>query len=266
MIEILRLLNYRQLIYSFTKREIQLRYKSSYLGILWSFVTPLFMLLIYTYFFSVVFQNKWGSGADDGGKFQFAIFLFCGLTVFNFFSDVINRAPSLIISNTNYVKKVVFPIEILPVTSIGSALFHMVISLVLLLISVVICYGTIHWTIVLLPIVLIPLILLSLGLSWFFAALGVFVRDVTQFLGLAVQALMFLSPVFYPLSIIPERLWFIYKLNPLTGIIENMRNILITGEMPEWSSIGISFLLGLVVSILGYVWFRKLRGGFADVL
>jgi lipopolysaccharide transport system permease protein len=264
VVRINRLYSNRQLIYSFAKRDIEQRYKSSYLGILWSFITPLFMLIIYTYFFSVVFHSRWGLESDN--KFQFAIFLFCGLTAFQLFSDVINRSPGLIISNTNYVKKVIFPIEILPITLLGSALFHMCISVVLLMISVVLCYGFIPWTIVLLPIVLLPLILLSLGLSWFFSALGVYVRDINQFLGLATQALMFLSPVFYPVSIIPENLRIFYNLNPLTSVIENMRSVLIIGEMPDWKLIGVSMVIGMLFFVFGYFCFRKLRGGFADVL
>ncbi|WP_230986630.1 ABC transporter permease [Cohnella fermenti] len=264
MSTILRLWANRQLIYSFTKRDIQQRYKSSFLGLMWSFVTPLFMLAIYTFFFSVVFHSRWG--AEDGNKFQFAIFLFCGLTVFQLFSDVVNRSPAIIVANTNYVKKVVFPIEILPITLVGSALFNMAINVVLILVSVLFGYGSIPWTLVFLPIILLPLLLISLGLSWFLASLGVYVRDVMQFVGLAMQALMFLSPVFYPVSVIPVKLHIIYKLNPLTSIIENMRSILIVGEQPDWGMVGISTGIGIAISVLGYVWFRKLRGGFADVL
>lgn len=256
--------NNRQLIYSFTKRDIQLKYKSSFLGILWSFLTPLFMLAIYTYFFGFILQSKWDVGSQN--QFEFAIFLFCGLCVFNFFSDILNRSPDIIVFNVNYVKKVVFPIEILPITLLGSALFQFMINLILLLVSVWLFYGTVSWTVILFPVIIIPLLLISIGLSWFLSALGVYIRDVSQIIGLAVQALIFLSPVFYPISIIPEKMQIIYKINPLTGVIENARRILIQGQLPNWNQLLVSTGIGIFLAFAGYIWFRKLRGGFADVL
>ncbi|WP_341281416.1 ABC transporter permease [Paenibacillus sp. FSL H8-0537] len=255
----------RNLINQFVKREVSGRYKGSYLGMVWSFINPLMMLIIYTYFFSVVFRAKWGGGADES-QVEFALILFCGLITFNFFSDIITRSPAIIVSNPNYVKKVVFPLEILPVTIVGAAFVHFLISFGILLVALIVLMGIINWTIILVPLVMLPLALMTLGLSWFFASLGVFIRDIGQFLGVAVQALMFLSPIFYPISIIPENLRGIYYINPISHVVEDMRKVIILGQFPSWSWLLLGTAIGLITTWLGYYWFSKTKGGFADVL
>ncbi|MEK4121184.1 MULTISPECIES: ABC transporter permease [Lysinibacillus] len=257
--------SHKSLIAQFTKREISARYKGSYLGIVWSFVTPLLMLTIYTFVFSVVFQARWG-GNGETNKIEFALILFAGLTVFNIFSEVISRSPSLITSNVNYVKKVVFPLEILPIVALGSALFHALISLFILVIGVYIALGTLNWTIILFPLVILPLLLVILGMTWILSSLGVYIRDVGQVISVAIPALMFLTPIFYPISSIPEELQFLYYFNPLGYVVEDARRVLIWGYLPHWEWFGYGMVIGVIIMVLGYVWFKKTRKGFADVI
>ncbi|WP_088834221.1 ABC transporter permease [Paenibacillus tyrfis] len=254
----------KELIKSFSKREVISKYKGSFLGILWSFITPLLMLIVYTFVFSEVFKAKWSTGS--GSKIEFAIIIFCGLLTFSIFGDVISRAPSLILSNTNYVKKVVFPLEILPVVALCSALINSFISLGILIICIGIFMGTIHWTLIFVPVVLCPLMFLSVGLGWLLSSLGVYLRDIAQIVTIAVQALMLLTPIFYPTTLIPQNLLFLYYLNPVGYVVEDMRKVIIWGKFPDWSSWGIEMLIGVVIFYLGYVWFQKTRAGFADVI
>lgn len=254
----------RELVKQFTKREVIGRYRGSYLGIMWSFITPLLMLLIFSFVFSVVFKARWGVGT--GSKVEFALILFCGLTTFNLFAECVGRSPSLILSNVNYVKKVVFPLEILPVVAVCSALVHCVISLFILIAGLVLLLGVFNWTMIYIPLVLLPLLLFILGLGWFLASLGVFMRDIGQIVGVFIQALMFLSPIFYPVSNIPEEFRIIYYLNPISYVVEDMRRVMVWGQSPNWNWLIIGSLLGGLVAILGYAWFQKTRKGFADVL
>lgn len=255
----------RQLIVQMTKREVVGRYKGSALGLAWSFFNPVFMLAVYTFVFSVVFKARWGLGGEES-KTQFAVVLFVGMIVHGLFAEVLNRAPGLILGNVNYVKKVVFPLDILPVIAMGAALFHSLISLGVLLAAFALFNGYLHWTAVLAPFVLLPFIILTLGLAWMLASLGVFLRDVGQTIGIITTVIMFLSPVFYPVTALPEefRPWFMA--NPLTFIIEQAREVLIWGHMPDWIGLGIYILVATSVAWAGYAWFQKTRKGFADVL
>jgi len=255
----------RQLIVQMTTREVAGRYKGSALGLAWSFFNPVLMLIVYTFVFSEVFKARWG-GSGDESKTQFAVVLFVGLIVMGLFTEVLNRAPGLILSNVNYVKKVVFPIEILPVIAMGTALFHGLISLCVLLAAFALFNGYLHWTVVFFPLVFFPLIVLSLGLTWMLASLGVFLRDVGQTIGIITTVMMFLSPVFYPVTAVPERFRPIIMANPLTFIIEQAREVLIWGHLPNWIGLGVYSLVAFVVAWMGYVWFQKTRKGFADVL
>jgi lipopolysaccharide transport system permease protein len=256
----------RQLIVQMTKREVIGRYKGSVMGLAWSFFNPVFMLVVYTFVFSEIFKSRWGGVGGDGSKTQFAVVLFVGMIVLGLFNEVLNRSPSLVLSNINYVKKVVFPIEILPVISTGAALFHSLISLIVLLTAFLLFNSYLHWTVVFIPLVLFPLVVLTLGLSWVLASLGVFIRDVSQTIGIITTILMFLSPVFYPVSAVPERFRAFIMANPLTFIIEQSREVLIWGHLPDWIGLGIYTLAATAICWLGYVWFQKTRKGFADVL
>lgn len=254
----------RDLIWMMTKRDVVGRYRGSVLGLFWSFFNPVLMLIIYTFVFSVVFKARWGTGGEN--RLEFALILFAGLIVYNLFGECITRAPSLIVGNVNYVKKVVFPLEIFPLVAMAAALFHFIVSMSVLLIFLALSSGSLHWTIVFAPLVILPLLLTTLGLSWFLASLGVFLRDVGQTIGILVTVLMFLSPIFYPVSSLPDKYRTVLYLNPLTFIIEQMRAVLIWGKLPSWPGLCFMILVGMLVAWLGLVWFQKTRKGFADVL
>ena len=254
----------RSLIKALVQREVVGRYRGSVLGILWSFFNPVVMLIIYTFVFSVVFKARWSGGSDS--KTEFALVLFAGLIVFNLFAECFNRAPSLILSNVNYVKKVVFPLEILPWVALGSALFHTLVSLGVWLIAYIILFGAPHITVLLLPLVLLQLLLFIMGLSWGLASLGVYLRDVSQFIGMATTVLMFLSPIFYPVTALPEEYRHLLLFNPLTPAIEQARDVLVWGKVPDVTMLSVTLLGAALIAWLGFAWFQKTRKGFADVL
>lgn len=254
----------RGLILASTKREVLGRYRGSALGLLWSFFNPFFMLLVFTFVFSVVFNARWGRESES--KTEFALVLFAGLIIFNLFAECINRAPSLILSNPNYVKKVVFPLEILPFVGLLSAFYHLLISLVVWIVAYLFLFGVPHLTVLILPLVILPFALFIMGLSWALASLGVFLRDVSQFTGVVVTAMMFLSPIFYPASALPEAYRQILFLNPLTPVIEMTRDVLYWGRVPDLMLLGIYWVATAVIAWLGFAWFQKTRKGFADVL
>lgn len=255
----------RQLILQMSKREVVGRYRGSVMGMAWSFFNPVLMLAVYTFVFSVVFQTRWGV-AGEASKTSFAILLFVGMIVHGLFAECANRAPSLILGNVNYVKKVVFPLEILPWVAMGSALFHAAISLLVLLVAQLVFHQSLPWTVVLFPLVLLPLLLATMGAAWFLAAIGVYLRDVSQTIGIITTVLLFLSPIFYPISALPEqyRIWL--HLNPLTFIIEEGRKTLVFGQMPDWSGWGVYMVVSVAIAWMGFWWFQKTRKGFADVL
>jgi len=254
-----------QLIIQMTQREVIGRYKGSVMGLLWSFLNPLFMLTVYTFVFSVVFKARWGGGENET-RAQFAVILFAGIIVHSLFAEVLNRAPGLILGNVNYVKKVVFPLEILPVISLGAALFHCLISVLVLLAAQLLLSHEITWTVVLLPVVLMPLAILTLGLAWLLASLGVYLRDVGQTIGIITTVMLFLSPVFFPVTALPEHLRPMMMLNPLTFIIEQSREVLIWGHLPNWHGLALYTMAAIASAWLGYAWFQMTRRGFADVL
>jgi len=254
----------RELVFALAKRDAVGRYRGSIMGLAWSFFNPLLTLTVYTFVFSVVFKARW-AGSDES-KMDFAIILFAGMLVYGIFAECVSRAPTIIINNANYVKKVVFPLEILPWVSLLSALFHALISLCVLLFVQLLLRQTLPATVVLLPIVLVPLLLAVLGFSWFLAALGVYLRDIGHVTGLLVTVMLYMSAVFFPISALPERFQFWLSLNPLAAVIEQSRQVLIFGELPDVRSWLVLVLLGFAVAWLGFAWFQKTRKGFADVL
>lgn len=255
----------KSLIYSLAKREVVGRYRGSMMGIAWSFFNPLLMLVIYTFVFSVVFKARWGVSAQES-KIDFAIMLFIGMIIHGVFAECINRAPGLILSNVNYVKKVVFPLDILPYVAFGSALFHAAVSLLVLIIVQLIFMGHIPLTALLFPIVMLPLVFATIGIAWFLSSLGVFIRDIGQITGIFTTVLLFISGVFFPISGLPEpyRTWM--ALNPLAVIIEEGRNVLVLGIIPEPANWCFMTAIGLLIAWAGFAWFQKTRKGFADVL
>lgn len=255
---------HRNLIRQMIRREVLGRYRGSVLGIFWSFFNPILMLLVYTFVFGVVFKARWIPGSES--RAEFALTLFAGMIVFNLFSECINRAPGLILSNANYVKKVVFPLEILPWVALGSAIFHLHMNLIVWLLFYLVFWGLPAPTIFLFPAILLPLSLLTLGMSLFLASLGVYLRDVGQVIGVVVTVLMFLSPVFYPLSSIPAAYQPLLLLNPLTVPIEQGRDVLVFGRVPDLGVYIFYLVICTSIAWLGFAWFQKTRRGFADVV
>ncbi|SCB59657.1 lipopolysaccharide transport system permease protein [Rhizobium aethiopicum] len=258
-------LRYRGLLWELTKRDFAGRYKGSFLGLAWSLFNPLLMLSIYTFVFGVAFKARWGTPSEDSNA-NFAIVLFSGLIIHGLFAECLVRSPTLITSNVNYVKKVVFPLEILPLVSLGSALGHFLVSLVVLIAFCAIVGTGLHSSGILLPIVLLPMLLIVVGLSWFFASLGVYLRDFAQVIGIVSTILLFLAPIFYPISSLPPVYQKLLIFNPITLPVVQVRGLLLWGERINWGAWAISMVVGLAVFNLGFVWFQKTRKGFADVL
>lgn len=258
-----RLLQHRSLVWQFVKRDIQARYRGSSLGMAWSFITPLLMLAVYTFVFREVFKARWGSG--EGGGLEFALYVYAGLVVFNFFAEIANRAPRLIVDQPNLVKKVVFPLDLLAWVALLAASFHLLVSSAVLLLAAL-WAGYASWSMLWLPLVWLPLFPLLLGLSWFLAGLGVYLRDIGQLLNLLISLLMFLTPIFYPVSALPERWRPWLALNPLVPLIEDTRRVLLQGEWPDFHRLTLMLAFSLLVAVLGRLWFRITRRGFADVL
>jgi len=247
------------------KRDVVGRYRGSILGLVWSFLHPLFMLLVYLFVFGVVFRIKWGIDPQTGGK-SFGVILFSGLILHALLAECLVRSPGIIATNTQFVKKVVFPLEVFPLMIVSTAFFHFCIGFLLLFIFNTLAHGTVHGTILLAPVVVMPIVFLALGMAWFLAATGVFIRDVGQITGILATVLLFLCPIFYPLEAVPEELRWLLYFNPLTLIVEQFRSIVIFGRMPDWTALLMYYVVALVVMRLGYSWFLRTRRAFADVL
>jgi lipopolysaccharide transport system permease protein len=235
------------------------------MGLAWSFFNPILMLGVYTFVFSVIFSSRWITEGQSS-KVDFAIILFVGMIVHSLFSECVNRAPGLVLANPNYVKRVVFPLEVLPWVAMGSALFHAMVSLLVLLGAFFVSNKYIPWTAIFFPLIVAPLVLVTMGLAWFLAATGVFVRDIGQTTAIACSVLLFLSPVFFPSSNLPEQYKFLMMISPLTFIIEQGRDVLIWGTLPDWYGWAIYCAKSVPVAWLGFWWFQRARKGFADVI
>lgn len=259
------LLRQRQLLWRMSEREVIGRYRGSLLGWSWSFLNPLLMLAVYSFVFSQVFQSRWEQGSSHS-TLAFAINLFSGLMVFNLFAECATKAPTLILENSNYVTKVVFPLEILAAVTVAAATFHAFTSVIILAIFQLLDKGSIPLTTLWLPLVWLPLVLGCLGITWLLSALGVFLRDISQVVGAIVSMLMFLSAVFYPASALPSAWRPLLSLNPVVPIIEATRRVCISGLPPEPLYLLLGIPLGFIICELGFRGFQKSRRGFADVL
>lgn len=259
----LDLYKHRYLIGQLTRRDVLLKYRGSYLGIGWSFLYPLLLLLAFTFVFGKIFGARWPQRI--GHAPPFALIMYCGLIVFNIFAEVAGAAPRLIHGYQSYVKKIIFPTEILPVVLVATACVHAVINLVILLLAVIL-FGDAHLTLLLTPLILLPILLFAFGVAWFLAAAGVFVRDLIHVMPVFVQIVMFLSPVFYAVSAVPGYLQWFYHLNPLSAVIENLRRVALWGEMPHWGNWSITLIVSLITAVLGYMFFLRGKEEFADVL
>jgi len=255
----------RELWWRLTEREVLGRYRGSLLGIGWSFITPLAMLAVYTFVFSQVFKARWG-GLEQAGPLGFAVNLFAGLIVFTLFSECVSRAPGLVVSNPNYVKKVVFPLEILGCVAVGNAGFHALTSLLILLVFELIAFQHLPLTLLWLPLIWAPLILGSLACTWFLSAAGVFLRDIGQLIGVGLNMLMFLSPIFFPLSALPAKWQPLLQLNPLAQVIEQTRRVSLQADNPGLGYIFLGTIGTLAACELSFRAFQKSKRAFADVL
>lgn len=259
-------LKHRNLLWMMISREISSRYKGSIIGALWLILIPLMMLFVYSFVFGDILNARWSDGSSSSQKGDFTLALFVGLIVFGFFADCINRAPSLIVSNVNYVKKVVFPLEIMPVVSVISSVINMSVGFLIWAFFYFYLYGSVNLTFVFFPVILLPFYIFSLGLVYLLSALGVFLRDINQVIGVIVSGLMFLSPVFYEADRFPEQYRIYIDMNPLTVPIESMRSLLMKGDLPDLLSWMVYLFFSLVIFSLSYLLFQKARRGFADVL
>lgn len=254
----------RNLLQQLWVRDFSMRYKNGILGVAWAFLNPLLMLALYSFVFVFVFQMRWGAGPDTKGNF--VILLFTGLVVHGLFAEFITRAPYLITGNTSYVKKVVFPLELLPLVPLLNAIVNFCVGMTLICLLLFYLQGSVPLTIFYLPLVLLPYMLLLVGLSYFLAAIGVFVRDLTHVVGILATVAMFASPVLFPIENVPEGFRIYLYANPLTFVVEQLRDVAILGNMPDWRGLLIYSGAATIVALMGFWWFQATRKGFADVL
>lgn len=254
----------RTLLLQLVRREVEARYRGSFFGILWSLATPVLMLAVFTFVFSTVFTVRWGVEAPD--RAHFALMLFPGMVLNAFFAEVLTRAPTMIVANPNYVKKIVFPLDLLPAVAVGSALVQALLGLLVLAVFQLVLRGSIPATGAWVPAVLAPFVVVLLGLGWLLASLGVYVRDLGHVTGVAATVLMFMSPVFYPVEALPPEWRSVVHLSPLTLPIEQTRAVLLLGREPDFAALGTYTLAAIVFAATSFYWFQRTRKGFADVL
>lgn len=253
------------LILQLTRRDIATRYRGSLLGLFWSLATPLLTLALYTFLFGIVFRTRWNTAAPEG-RMEFALILFVGLIVHGFLAECLTRAPSLVLQYANLVKRVVFPIEILAWSLGGTALFNAGVAFLVWALAATLAGQPPGWTALWLPLVLVPLVLLALGVAWFLAALGVYLRDINHVIGLLTMVLLFLSPIFYRLDAVPPEFQALIRLNPLTFIVEQARGVLVWHQPPDLPRLALATAAGFGAAGLGLLGFQRMRRGFADVL
>ncbi len=256
---------YFPLYLSLVKREVASRYRGTVLGFGWSLLHPLLMLAVYTFVFSVVFKARWPL-PDDQSQGLFAVILFTGLMIHTLMAETLTNAVGSITHNANYVKKIIFPLPLLPLVPLGAAIFHLSFSILILLAAIFFITGTLHLTLLWLPIVLLPFIIALVGAALFLSALGVYLRDIGQVIGLIMMAMLFLSPIFFPPEALPESYRPILSLNPLTLIITQARDVLLWGKLPAFGALAAYGAVATVFSTLCYGFFLRVKKGFADVL
>lgn len=257
-------LRHRSLTMEMTRRDVLGRYRGASFGLLWSLISPFMMLVVYTLAFGYILRARWPGTTGDTA--DFAMLLFMGLIVHGFFAECLTRAPSLIAGNPNLVKKIVFPLDILPWTIVMSAFFHALMNTIVFVLLNLLLRGELHLTVLLWPIVLLPLMFLTLGTVWLLSSLSVFLRDIGQVTGVLATAMLFLSSAIIPVETLPERYKVVFYLNPLTFIIDQAREVAFWGRLPDWSGLGLYTLGALVFAYVGFAVFQKTRRGFADVL
>jgi lipopolysaccharide transport system permease protein len=251
------------LILSLTKRELAARYRGSALGIIWALLTPIVMIAIFTIIFAGIFKAKFGVSSS---QWDYALYLFCGLLPWNAFQESLQLSSSTIVAHANLVKRVVFPLETLPVSLSLAAAVNQLFGTIVLVAAIVILRREIHSTIVFLPLILIPQIIATFGGAWLVASLGVFIRDIVQGIALVLMAWMYLTPIIYPESLVPQAYRSIINVNPFTPLVRNYRRILIEGLSPDWTGLAYFSAFAILSFIVGYWWFARTRKNFADVI
>lgn len=251
------------LILSLTKRELAARYRGSVLGVVWALVTPFVMIAIFTIIFAGIFKAKFGATTSPA---DYALYLFCGLLPWNAFQESIQLSASTIVSHANLVKRVVFPLEALPLSLSLAGVANELFGVVVLMIATIVLRRQLHPTTMLLPLLLIPQMLATIGLAWLVASLGVFIRDIVQGVALVLTAWMYLTPIIYPESLVPERYRTAINLNPFTPLVRNYRRILVEGTLPDWNGLAYFSLFAIIMFLVGYLWFARTRKSFADVV
>ncbi len=260
------MLRNRSLIFQMTLRDISMRYKNSFFGALWMVGQPLLQLLLYGFVFQVVLKSRWGIQTPSGEDIPFGLLLFCGILLHGLLADTLVRAPSLIISNTSYVKRVIFPLEILPVVNVLSTGVGILFGLLILIAGVLYSTGAVSWGVLLLPIPIGGLLMFTVGAGWLLAAIGVYFRDLSQITTSLATIMLFTAPICYPAEMVPEKFRWLMNINPLTIPVETVRALVFAHDAVNWQAMGVYLAVGALMSVFGYFIFHRLRTGFADVL
>lgn len=255
---------YRHLTFELTRREILGRYRGANFGLLWSLIGPLMMLVVYTVAFGTIFGSRWNQASGDTAAFGMVLFL--GILTHGFVAECLIRAPRLMIENANYVKRVVFPLQVLGWTTALSALFHMAMNVLVFAVLNAVLFGKFSSYIVLVPVVVLPLLLIAVAACWVFASLGVYLRDISQAMPVIVTAMLFLSSAIVPVDSLSPAYQRIFHLNPLTFFIDQIREVALWGRLPDWPGLALAMAIALVALYLAHAWFRFTSKGFADVL
>ncbi|MFZ1814297.1 MAG: ABC transporter permease [Rhizobiaceae bacterium] len=255
-----------QLFSQLARREIVGRYRGTILGLFWSLVTPMFMLAIYTFVFAGVLKARWILPSGEESAIGYSLVIFSGLIVFQLFAEVVLRAPGLMVANQNFVKRIVFPLDVLVPVSIGVAAFQALISFAVLAVFLLAYTGKVPMTFLLVPLICVPLLMILAGIGWFLASLGTYVRDISHVLGPLVTACQFMSPIFYPSSVLPPWVSKLIFLNPITVPVEQVRKVAVYGDLPDMAQLGVYTIVAVLVMVCGLYWFERTRKGFADVL
>jgi lipopolysaccharide transport system permease protein len=252
-----------ELVRSLARKELQAKYRGSALGFAWAMLTPAVMIAIYTFIFAGLFGARFGA---QGTKWDYALYLFCGLLPWTAFQESMQSASNVIINHANLVKRVVFPLEALPLAQVLAAHATQLFGMIVLLAAVLIVRRELHATLLWLPVLFVPQVFFVLGAAWFVASLGVFLRDTAQVVALALVAWFFLTPIIYPEQVIPARYQRLASLNPFAPLVRSYRRVIIEGSPPGWNGMLYFAAVALVVFLFGYWWFARSRKNFADVI
>lgn len=257
------LYQYRSLVFELIKREFSGRYRGSFGGVIWSFFQPLFLLSVYTIAFGIILKTRWGG---TGSTAEYALILFAGLIIFNTFSECLSKSTTLITDNPNFVKKIVFPLELLPIITVATALIHALIGVAVWLLGYILLFGVPHLSALLFPVILLCFLPVLLGLGWLLSAVGVIVRDISQLTSMVTHTLLFLTPIFYSIEAAPPLLQDLLKINPLTLIVEQFRLVLFNGMMPDFIDLLLYFIFSSIFAWVSLMIFKRLRPIFADIV